>query len=105
MPRQTRIPGTEGKKIKALDTAAEKYVELRDARIAAGVKEKEAKTALLTLMKENRLKVYQDDDAVPPLLVTLKPKDVELKVTKVTGDGDDDEGEEGEEEEAEEAGS
>jgi ABC-type uncharacterized transport system ATPase subunit len=103
MPRQTRIPGTEGKKIKEIDKAAEKYVELRDARIAAGVKEKEAKAELLAAMKANKLKIYQDDDAVPPLLVTITPSDFKLKVAKVTGE-DEEDGDEGEEE-TEETGS
>ena len=99
MARQTRIPGTEGKKIKEIDRAAEKYVELRDARQAAGAKEKEAKTELLALMKANKLKVYQDDDAVPPLLVTITPSDFKLKVAKVASDDGEDNGDEGEGEE------
>lgn len=93
--RQAQIPGTETKKIKELDAAAESYVEQRDKRMKLTDKEKEAKAALVTVMKKHGLTVYKDEDASPPLIVTLTAGDDKVKVTQADGDRDDEEGKAG----------
>jgi len=86
--KQTHIPGTEPKSIKEVDTAAEAYVEARDERMALTEKEVEAKDALINVMKKHDLSVYRDDEADPPLVVTIIPGVDKVKVSRVT-DGDD----------------
>ena len=86
--KQTSIPGTEPKSITEVDTAAEAYVEARDERMALTEKEVEAKDALINVMKKHDLSVYRDDEADPPLVVTIIPGVDKVKVSRVT-DGDD----------------
>jgi hypothetical protein len=81
--RQMKIPGTEAKKLVDLDRAAESYVEARDERMARTEAEVETRDALIAAMKENGLTTYRDDDADPPLLVTLTPGEDKVKVTKI----------------------
>lgn len=94
MARQMRVPGTEKKTIKELDAAAEAYVEARDARMKKTEKEVEAKEALISVMKKHELTVYKDDDADPPLIVTLTPGKDKVKVTQADGETEDEDGEE-----------
>lgn len=91
--RQAEIPGTERKKVQEVDDAAEAYVDKRDRRIAAGVKEKVAKNALIAAMKKAGLNVYRDTNVTPELVVTLSARD-EVKVSEQsTGDDEGDDGE------------
>jgi hypothetical protein len=83
--RQARIPGTEPKRIKEVGDAAEAYVDMRDKRMKLTEKESEAKLSLIEVMKKHGLTVYKDEDAAPPLVVTLKTKDG-VKVEEL-GDG------------------
>lgn len=88
--KQTKIPGTERQKIKAIDKAAEAYVEVRDERMGLTKKEKEAKEKLLSLMKEHKLDSYTDEDASPPLIVTVEAKDETVKVKRASEDETED---------------
>lgn len=54
------IPGTERTKIKEINTAAEKYIGLRDARMAMLRKEVEAKAALIDVMERNVERLSRD---------------------------------------------
>lgn len=93
MPRQIRIPGTEAKQNKALNAAAEAYVTARDERMAKTEVEVDAKEALIREMKKADVTTYRDDEATPPLIVTLVPGKDQVKVTEQASEseGDDDE--------------
>lgn len=86
-PKQLVVPGTELKKIKEVDDAAEGYVDVRDRRMKLTKKEVEAKNALIAVMEKHKLLVYRDDSASPPMLVTLVPGKAGVKVS-VDGAGD-----------------
>lgn len=75
------VEGIKRKRIKELDDAAEFYVEQRDTRMQWTKKEKEAKVALLKVMKKKDLLTYRDDDAVPPLVVTRIEGEDDVKVS------------------------
>jgi hypothetical protein len=90
--KQLPIPGTEKETIKEVDSAAEAYVEARDERIRLTDKEVDAKDALVTVMKKHKLDVYRDENAVPPLIVTLIPGEDKVKVSRAK-DEEDEEGE------------
>lgn len=92
--RQTQIPGTEDREIKEVNAAAEAYVTQRDKRMKLTEKEVEAKEALIAVMKKHGLTVYRDDEAAPPLIVTLTPGKDKVKVTEAGGDEEEDGGEE-----------
>jgi len=81
--KQTELPGMERKTVKELDDAAEAYVEQRDARMVLSVKEKDAKDALIAVMKKHGLDVYKD--ATANLRVTLVPGKDGVKVTEDDG--------------------
>jgi hypothetical protein len=91
--KQTELPGMEAPKHPELDTAIETYAEKRDIRVAALVEEKQAKAVLLQLAEQLGVKVYRDETASPPLVLTLTEREVSVKVTAAPGfadDGDDD---------------
>lgn len=98
MPRlkQNDLPAIEGegvapKKIKAIEVAADDYVEKRDTRMSWTEKEVAARNKLITLMKEHGLEKYRFGDEE----VSLKPGKDGVKVKKIDGT----ENENGEEEE------
>lgn len=71
------LPGMEPKKIKDLEEAADDYVIKRDARMAAGKLEVEAKKKLNDLMKSHQLAVYQYNEE---LTIEGEKKEVERTV-------------------------
>lgn len=83
--RQQEIPGTERKSIKEVDDAAEVYRTARDARMKKSKIEKEKKVDLVNVMLKHGLSVYRDDNAVPPIIVTVSAKH-DVKVTNVDGE-------------------
>jgi hypothetical protein len=90
--RQMKIPGTEQETIKEIDSAAEAYIDVRDKRINLTDRESEAKEALIGVMKKHKVEVYRDENAVPPLVVTLIPGEDKVKVSRAK---EEEEGEEG----------
>ncbi len=84
--RQTELAGIERKAIKEVNDSAEGYVDARDKRMKLTEKEHEAKEALISVMLKHKLLVYRDDEANPPLIVTLTPGKDNVKVSKA---GDD----------------
>ncbi len=88
--RQLEVPGTERKKLKEANDAAEAYVDARDTRMRHTTKEVEARDALVAVMKKHNLSVYRDDEVDPPLLVTLTPGVDKVKVQRLK-DGEEDE--------------
>lgn len=84
--KQLRIPGTERNAIPELDAAAEVYVKERDKRMSMTEKEVAAKDVLIGMMKKHGLSIYKDEDADPPLIITLTAgKDV-VKVVREESD-------------------
>ncbi len=81
--KQLQIAGTEKKSIKEVDAAAEAYVEARDERMQLTEREVEARDALITVMKKHKLDLYRDDDAAPPLLVTLIAGEDKVRVSRI----------------------
>ncbi len=84
--RQAELKGIERKAIKEINDAAEGYVDARDRRMKLTEKEHESKEALIAVMKKHDTLVYRDDEANPPLIVTLTPGKDNVKVAKA---GDD----------------
>lgn len=63
MPKkQLEIPGTERPVIKEIDKAADRYVALRDQRIAVLKKELDAKAVLIDAMQRHVTEVGRDGD-------------------------------------------
>lgn len=56
--------GVEVKRIRSINNAADKYVDVRDQRMALTEQEVEARTNLLNLMKEHKLEMYSYDGHV-----------------------------------------
>lgn len=92
-PRQAEIPGTERPRIKEVDDAAEAYVVQRDKRMKLSKKEKEAKTALISVMEKHKIEVYRDTEA--DLLVTVSEvTNVKVEKLKAEETADETEAEE-----------
>ena len=90
------IPGTEAPKIKAIELAAEKYVDVRDKRMALTEKECQAKQALIetVITHQDKLSVNADGERLyrfDDLVVILKPGHANVKVRHATDDTDKDE--------------
>lgn len=62
MPKQTEIPGMERPKIAAIESAAEKYVDLRDKRMKLLESEIAAKEKLVEAMQKSAEKLSQDGE-------------------------------------------
>jgi hypothetical protein len=77
---QQSIPGTERKVHADIREAAEDYVEIRDERQAMTVKEVDAKSKLMGLLKKHKLESYVDEDA--EIEVEIVPIDETVKVRK-----------------------
>lgn len=79
-PRQTTMPGTDAPKVKAIEAAAEVYVEVRDERMGLTKREVQAREKLIAVMKTAGLTVYRipADDGEGALIVSVSD---ESKVT------------------------
>lgn len=88
MARQSTIPGTERKVDAEVAAAGVAYVQQRDKRMGLTKKEKAAKDALIALMRKKKVDVYRDDDANPPVILTLTEK-YDVKATKVQEEDED----------------
>lgn len=95
--KQTELPGVEKPSIKELDAAIELYAEKRDAWVSARTEVQAAKAKLLELAAKHEVTIYRDDTASPPLVMTLKTREAQLKVVAVGTGAAFDEGDEGDE--------
>lgn len=86
MGKQNEIPGTERQQIQEIDDAAETYQDAKKKRMKLTEKESEAKIALIAVLRKNKVDVYRDDNASPPLLITLKPGKDGVTVSEVEND-------------------
>lgn len=87
---QQEIEGTARPKIKALDEAMERYVDIRDRRMALTKQETAARDAIELHMTEAEIDTYRHTDGT--YNATLKPTEFKVKVKKVS---DEEEGEGG----------
>ncbi len=81
-PKQGKLTGMEDTKIPALHKAAERYVVIRDDRMALTEKETAAKAEVIDLMHEHKKKTYICDG----IEITLKFSEETVKVRKVDED-------------------
>jgi hypothetical protein len=78
------IPGTEGPSIPELNLAAEKFQTLTEKATEAARLADLAQADLVNAMKAAKLTVYRDNEAVPPLLISLTLSEREkLKIRAV----------------------
>jgi hypothetical protein len=83
--KQVELPGVEKPTIKELDYAIELYAEKKNAWVKARTEVQAAKAKLMELARTHGVTIYRDDNAVPPLVMTLKEREAVLKVTPVDG--------------------
>ena len=93
--KQEELPSVEGPgvapvRIKAIDVAADKYVDARDVRMEHTIKECKARDNLIDKMREHGLTSYRYGDHE----VSLKDGKVGVKVKNVDGTEGDSEAEE-----------
>ena len=82
----------EPPKIKAIEDAAEAYIEIRNKRMDLSKKEHDARVGLEAIMKSNKQTEYHFDSYIVVLLKTEKAK------VKTAGSDDDEDEEDGDEE-------
>lgn len=80
--------GVEHKSIPEVLVAGEAYERARDARMKKSKGEKDAKNALIDVMIKHGETVYKDDEAAPPILITVSTTH-NVKVQRVTEDEDE----------------
>lgn len=88
--RQTELPGTEPKRIKEVEEAAESFRELRDQVKKLTEERDKAKETLGDAMKKHKLEVYRLEDTDPPEEVVIEVAHEEVKIRKVKGASSDD---------------
>ena len=72
--KQAEIPGTEPKRIKAVEEAVDLYVDARDKRMKLTEKEGETRGALEETMREHNLRRYRDPDGEFEVLLEERAK-------------------------------
>lgn len=98
MARQKELTGIERESIEEINVAAESYVKARNKRMRLTEQEVASKTALIEAMTKHKKRVYRDDEASPPLIITLTEAKTSVKVaTAEAYDGGEAEGDEGDE--------
>ena len=85
--QQKELVGMERKVIKAVENAADDYVDVRDKRMALTTKEVERRAILIQAMQDAGVTSYRYDDRV----ITLESKSkVKVKTDKDGDEGEDD---------------
>lgn len=90
MARQAEIPGTETKKIKELNEAAEAHRKQAKRLVSARKKMGEFNELIQQLMQKHGLEIYTDATHVPPLTIRLKQGKIKVVVEEQGGDGESD---------------
>jgi uncharacterized protein (DUF2384 family) len=81
--KQGELPGMEKKHVKEVEEAGEAYEQTRDARMKLTEDESEKLTSLVEVMEKHKLTVYRNDEAVPPMLITLKAGKTRARVERI----------------------
>jgi len=84
--KQGELPGVERKVIKAVENAADDYVDVRDKRMTLTTKEVEKRAVLIAAMEEHGITSYRYDDRV----ITLEAKAKVSVKNAHDGDGEND---------------
>jgi hypothetical protein len=81
MARQMPIKGTERPRVKEIDEIAERLRLITEEFDAVKLKKESATDSLIAAMKDRGMSEYVDEDAVPPIRITLSagPDKVNLK--------------------------
>jgi hypothetical protein len=81
MARQIPIKGTERPRVKEIDEIAERLRLITEEFDAVKLKKESATDSLIAAMKDRGMTEYVDEDAVPPIRITLSagPDKVKLK--------------------------
>lgn len=69
---QMEVPGTELPSFPDVDAAAEKFVAHRRSHAKSGTKLRDLRVELVKEMKKAGVDEYRDDDAKPPLFITVE---------------------------------
>jgi hypothetical protein len=98
-PKQSDLPAIEGKgvapiKIPAIDRLADKYIEMRDKRMAMTPEEVKAKQALIEALHKNEDKIGHDPTGAivyryDTIVITLASGKEKLKVKDMSEVDDD----------------
>ena len=86
MSKQVEVPGTERVKIPELDEKIERYVKIRDSRMALTEQEIEARQALEKMMEKHKVETYMTSDG--ERMAYLKTSEVKAKVRLVNSEPD-----------------
>ena len=79
-PKQKRLPEMEDPQIEELESAAERYAEIRDERLALTPQEKKLKDDLLAAMKRNNRESYVRDGI--SIQVVHEKESVKVRIKK-----------------------
>lgn len=85
MARQTTIPGLERKVNERVAAAGEAHASAINSHTRASVKRRDTRLELIRIMREEKVDVYVDLEAKPPIRIDLTTED-KVKVTKWKGD-------------------
>jgi len=85
-PRQARLPEMEDPQIEELESAAERYAEIRDERMALTPREKQLKDDLLAAMKRHGKEKYNRDGIEIKVVHEKETVKVRLKKSESTED-------------------
>lgn len=89
--RQGELEGINPPRNTEVENAAELYHRDMSARVAASNKEKVTKAELIKAMEKHGLQSYRDSSAVPPIMITLKPGKLGVKIDVLEGADDSEE--------------
>lgn len=81
---QVEVPGTERVKIPELDAIVDRYVKIRDSRMALTDQEIEARQALEKMMEKHKVETYMTSDG--ERMAYLKASEVKAKVKLVNSE-------------------
>ena len=83
MGQAQRLPTMEHTHHEDITDAAKAYVKVRDQRMKANDREAEAKEDLRKAMEKHELELYEDDDALLRVRVSVKDPTVNVKVERL----------------------
>lgn len=80
--RQSELPGMERPRFPEIERAAAVYADLREQRKDLAERETSARAVLILAMRRHGQTAYRDDNADPPIVITLEAKDA-VKLVEV----------------------
>lgn len=89
-PKQESLKGMKSDKIKEIDAAMEKYVEVRDKRQRLTPLEVEARQHLEGLMKKHNKRIYKNSDGDLVTKIEVTEEKAKVKSVEVDASGGED---------------